>query len=752
MKYRISRRNFIKTAGMFAAAPYLPHQSVSESQRGRSGRVGVKSVESIESVCEMCFWRCLISVKVHNGKIVKIDGNEKSPTNGEKICARGNAGIKLVYDPDRLKYPLKRVGPRGSGQWQRISWEEALADVGKNLKGLLAKHGPQGLALFPHGQSAGYVTSFFDALGCENICEASLYQCRGNRDVGYELTFGDSPGSPERIDLAHSKAMLLIGSHLGENVHVSQMMDWIKGLNNGSRLVVVDPRFSVAASKATLWLQIKPGTDTALLLAWMNYLITEELYDKKFVAAHCVGFDELKTSIAHATIEWAARITDLPGPQIIEGIRILAENSPHVVIHPGRHSTWYGVGDTQRARAMAMLTALLGAYGVKGSLFLNTKIPSFVCRADVSASNKPEAISGTGLQPAPTPKLIRDKWPFHLPGTPTADVIEATITSKPYPVRGWVVWGQNVLQSTPNPEHTLKAIKSLDYLVVVDIMPSPVTQYADIILPEATYLERFDMVLKNTNTIEPYVALRQPVIPPLYESRDPFRITKSIASEMGYPAAFEFEKVEQVIDKTLASLDLTRAELRKLGGVKKFPGKPYLEPDEAPQFGTPSGKIELYSKQMAAFNVDPVPKYEETPEPPQGYCRILYGRSPVHTMSRTHNNKWLHGEMPENSLWVHPDTAASCQLVQGDRVHLINHDGIKSNTDIKIKITKGIRADCVFLEAMFGSPSKLLSRAFNSGVADGALMTTKAIDPLLGTVGLRINFVKLQKSRHVAEV
>ena len=143
-------------------------------------------------------------------KLIKIDGNPNSPSNKGKVCARGNAGIKLLYDPDRLKYPLKRIGPRGSGKWKAISWDQALTEIAQNLLKIRDTYGTQSLALFPHGSSAQFTHSFFDALGSKSISEASYYQCRGNRDTGYKMTFGESPGSPERIDLANARTMLFI--------------------------------------------------------------------------------------------------------------------------------------------------------------------------------------------------------------------------------------------------------------------------------------------------------------------------------------------------------------------------------------------------------------------------------------------------------------------------------------------------------------------------------------------------------------
>lgn len=741
MARKLTRRTFLKQSSLAAVAPFWDTNALQSLKKGPPDMVGANKVTTVTSVCEMCFWRCLLLCKVENGKLVKIEGNPNSPVNGTKICARGNSGSQLVYDPDRLKYPMKRVGARGEGKWARISWDEAIDTIAKNLSKTIEKYGPQGIALFPHGNSASYISMFVEALGSENVCEASFYQCRGNRDMGYLLTFGAAPGSPERTDLANTDVMVFFGTHLGENIHISQMMDWIKGLDRGAKLIVVDPRFSTAASKAHHWLPVRPGTDTALILTWINYLISNDLYDKDFVRNYCNGFEELKESVKSATLEWGEKMTDIEVAKIKEAADLMAAHKPTVAIHPGRHTTWYGVGDTQRARAMAILTAILGAWGKKGALFLPTpiKLGKISCQIDKPHHEEEE-------------ELIRDKWPFNLPGTPTADVIEATITEDPYPVKAWVVWGQNILQSTPNPKQTIEAIKNLDFLVVTDLIPSPATLYADIILPEQTYLERYDVVLANKHTLTPYVSLRQPVVKPLYESKDPYWITKKIAERMGYRDAFKHENVTEVINARLAPLDLSITKLNNKGGVVTFQGKPYYDPDEEPEFNTESGKVELYNEEMADADVDPVPKFEPTAPPPKGYVRIAYGRSPLHSFSRTQNNAWLHSAAPENELWLNDKVAQKIGIQEGDYVELENQDGVRSNTTIRVKVTPGIRSDVVYLQAFYGSPSRLLKNAFNSGVADGELFTNPVKDPLVGTIGLRVNFVRFIKDGSVLEI
>src|SRR5579864_2486879 len=252
----ITRRNFLKVgsgvAGVAAAATKV------SAEVHPSGWRGEQRVQQIATNCEMCFWRCGVMAEVADGKVLKLQGNPHHPLTKGKLCARGNAGTQLLYDPDRLKYPLIRTGQRGEGKFRRASWNEALDVFAERLKELKQKYGPESVAFFPHGVGAGFFGTLMKAYGTPNSAEPAFAQCRGPRDVGYQLTFGRPVNSPEPVDLEESKCIVLIGSHIRETVSTSQATKLIAGLQQGARLIVVDPRFSTAASKADWWLPIKP--------------------------------------------------------------------------------------------------------------------------------------------------------------------------------------------------------------------------------------------------------------------------------------------------------------------------------------------------------------------------------------------------------------------------------------------------------------------------------------------------------------
>jgi thiosulfate reductase/polysulfide reductase chain A len=737
MGNKVTRRQFFRNTTGAAAVVATGVASVSADVHP-PGLRGNTRVQQIATNCEMCFWRCGVMAEVADGKLLKLQGNPHHPLTKGKLCARGNAGVALLNDPDRLKFPQIRTGGRGEGKFKRVSWDEALDFLASRLKELKQKYGPESVAVFPHGVHSGFFSTLMKAYGTPNSAEPAFAQCRGPRDIGYQLTFGRPVNSPEPVDLEESKCIVLIGSHIGENVFTSQVTAFAEGLAKGAKLIVVDPRFSTAASKANHWLPIKPGTDTALLLAWMNVLVTEELYDKEFLDKYAIGFKELETHVQGFTPEWAATITDLSAAQIRDTAHLMADAKPAVAIHPGRHVTWYG-NDTQRARAMAILTALLGAYGRKGGLFLPTKLAQGrIPLPPMPESEKPRADRIGGAYPLATEEAH---------GL-TQGLIEATLTGNPYPMKGWIVYGQNILESIPTRQKTLEAIKKLEFMAVVDVLPMEQTRYADLLLPEATYLERYDPPAVVTTSKRPFVAIRQPAVQPMYESKPGWWITKETAKRLGLADYFPWTDPDDHLRRLIAPLGIDEQELKALGAVS-FDGKPYIEDrtkSDGPLFPTQSGKIELLSSVLQDLKLDALPKFEPAEAPPNGYVRLIYGRSPVHSFSRTENNAWLDDIMAENPIWVSIKAAASFGVTDGQKVVLQNQDGISSPV-ITVRVTAGIRDDVAYTVHGFGPQSPGLKKAYQHGFSDTALMTRIAVDPLMGATGMRVNFVRISPAK-----
>ena len=319
--------------------------------------------------------------------------------------------------------------------------------------------------------------------GSDNIAEPSYAQCRGPRDEAFFATFGEEAYSPEITDIRDTKCLVLIGSHIGENMHNGQVQEMSDAIDKGATIITVDPRFSTAASKSKYWLPIKPSTDIALLLAWMHEIIYNEYYDKKYVEKYCMGFEQLKAHVKDFTPEWAYGITTIKPDLIRKTAKEMADASPAVIVHPGRHVTWYG-DDTQRVRAIAILNALLGSWGRRGGFYRPAKFTP--ASPEIPAYKEPA-------------KSWKDLFPGKFPiasGAVSNPLVDASIpeNNPAYPLKGWIVNGTNLILTIPDQAKTLKAIQNLDLLVAVDTMPMEITGWADVVLPECTYLERYDAI------------------------------------------------------------------------------------------------------------------------------------------------------------------------------------------------------------------------------------------------------------------
>jgi thiosulfate reductase/polysulfide reductase chain A len=725
----LSRRRFLQIVAGSAGLAAVGGAGVPRLPAMASGSGSRDAIRRIPTFCDVCFWKCGAIATTRGGRLWKIEGNPDDPLSRGRLCPRGTGGVGAHFDSQRLTAPLMRKTVRGGEQWVAVSWDEAIGHVAARMKAIAAHHGPEAMALFSHGIGGNFLKHTLRAYGTPNLAAPSYAQCRGPRDVGFQLTFGDVVGSPERTDIEHARCLTLIGSHLGENMHNSQVQEFAEAVGNGASLIVVDPRLSVAASKATHYLPIKPGTDVALLLAWMNVLVREGLYDREYVAAHGFGFDAFAADIAPWTPEWAYPITSIAPDVIRETGREMARHRPASLVHPGRHVSWYG-DDAQRSRAIALLNALLGTWGRKGGFYQPASMD----------------VPGYPYPPYPKPSRGRADNPGHRyrfgEEAITTGLREATLTGDPYPIKGWMVYSTNLLQAMPDTAATVRAIQALDLMVVIDVVPSEIAGWADVVLPESVYLERHDDL--NVETFrQPFVALRQPVVDPPADQKPNWWIARQLALALGLGAYYPWTHIEEYLDHRLRGAGLSLAELKTKGTVRGPQPPIYYEQGVTPVFETPSGKIEFYSTQLRDAGFDPVPRYVAHPEPPPGTFRLLFGRAPMHTFGRTQTNPLLSELMDENVVWLNADVARRLGFLDGAWVRLRNQDGVTSNR-VRVKATERLRGDCVYLVHGFGSSAKRIAPRYRKGASDSALVTRYANDPLMGGTGMNVNFVALE--------
>lgn len=734
-----TRREFIKVstvgAGSLAVAGGLLTSLPIKNIFGQGESVDNQkdnANKQFPTYCEICFWQCAAWVQTDDeGEIKSVTGNVDDPHCNGRLCPRGTAGVGMYKDKDRLKNPKQRVIVDGKQVFKDISWDEAFDFIADKMKLVAKEHGPECTALFTHGSGGKFLGHMIKAFGSSNIAAPSYAQCRGPREVGFIATFGAGIGSPEPTDIRDSRCLVLIGSHIGENMHNGQVQEMSDMIRNDATIITVDPRFSTAASKSKYWLPIKPATDLALLLAWIHEIIYNDYYDKEYIEKYAYGFDELKAHVKNFTPEWAYGITTIEPKVIRETAREMRNASPSVIIHPGRHVTWYG-DDTQRLRAVAILNALLGSWGRRGGFY------------------NPEGMS-LPKYPAPKyPKPTKD-WRSAFPGqykladlALASGMCDATVPSisRDCSIKAWIVNGTNLIETLPNQANTIAAIEALDLLVVIDTMPMEITGYADIILPECTYLERYDMVRTSKHRI-PTLALRMPAHKPLYDSKPDWWIAKELGKRLGLEDYFAYDTIEDMLDWQLKKVGSSLEEMQKIG-VKKLEREYqdlYFLDGEDYEFNTNTGKIELYSTALENEGFDPMPKYTAHPEPDPGFYRLIYGRAPMHTFSRTANNPQLHDLMEENTCWINPKVAKEWDINNGQEIWLENQDGIVSTFPIKVRVTERIRFDSIYMVHGFGHSKKQLSRAYGRGASDAQLITRVMIDPIMGGTGMRGNFV-----------
>jgi thiosulfate reductase/polysulfide reductase chain A len=322
--------------------------------------------------------------------------------------------------------------------------------------------------------------------------------------------------------------------------------------------------------------------------------------------------------------------------------------------------------------------------------------------------------------------------------------VEASIPAPEnnHQLRGWIVTATNLPLTMPDKKKLQEAMQELELLVVVDTMPMDIVSYADVVLPECTYLERYDE-LRDSTEREPYIALRMPAAEPAYDTRPAWWIAKSLGEKLGLGEYFAYNDITEVLDWQLKQLGTSLEDMKKTG-IRRYERSSrdlYLTPGEDYGFNTPTGKIELYSTSLADAGFDPMPVYTPHPEPPEGYYRLIYGRAPMHTFGRTSNNPNLHDLMEENALWVNPKVADLWNLKKDQYIWLKNQDGVVSGFPVKVRVTERIRWDSVYIVHGFGHKNNKLKRAFGNGANDSELITNVAIDPVMGGTGMRGNFV-----------
>jgi len=648
--------------------------------------------------CEMCHSRCRVLVHSEGGRLVKIEEDRSYPLVDAVFppsgaCLRLN-GVKEEFShPDRLRFPLKRAGEKGEGKWAQISWAQAIEEIAKGLKEIKEKYGAEAVAATGgtgHGHEQ-FLTRFLNLFGSPNFVGASSicsapFVTTSLATVGWSLR--------HRIQLSLEKGGLtkcvLI---IGQNPQQSYTRIW-KGLRDakekGVKIIVADPRRTKTAELADLWLQIRPGTDTALLMAMINVVIQENLYDKEFVEKWCYGFDKLAERVQEYSPERVAEITWLPAERIREAAKMFAMNSPGVSI------SGMGLEHQQNAlegiQADLILSAILGYIDVEGGTYLPGPSKCITERemelSDMlppEQKNKQLGADRFKLIAWPGNDLFEDKrvWgkkcgrqrTIVLGHAPT--MYRAILTGKPYPVKAVITQASNPMLTQANVRLVYKALKSLELYVVCDYWLTPSAEIADYVLPIASWLERpyLSTGLSYDNfTITGEQALPA-IMPREYERWTDYEFCRGLGVRLGQEEYWPWKNLEEVYDYQLKPLGVTFKEFMARGGYD-FPPNEYRK-HERIGFATPTGKVELYSTILEKLGYDPLPSYEEsfentisTPELAKQYPLMLItgGRFMPMYHSEKRQVDTLRRRHPYPLVQINPETATKLDISNGDWV------------------------------------------------------------------------------------
>ncbi len=734
----LSRRDFLKLGGLAAGGAALgaliPPQAALAARD--LGLINSNGDGSIATMCEMCVWRCGVLAKVKDGRVVKLEGNPDHPHSLGKLCPRGQAGLMNTYDPDRLLTPLIRVGKRGEGKFHKASWKDALDLVAQNMMAIKEKYGPEAMAFSStHNLSQVQFENLLQAYGSPNYgTQRSL--CFNAMIVANTMTYGmEEPGR----DYSQVKYIILTGRNLAEAISNSETGELSRAIDRGAKMIYLDPRFTKTAAKATEWLPIRPGTDLAFHLALINVIIGEQSYNKDFVSQYTIGFDELADSVRQYTPEWAAPITEIPAETLRRIAREFSASAPYALAHNGWRTSNF-VNSFQTERAITLLNALVGNWGT-------TLLP---------ASGEESSSLGKPPQPAyPRISAMRlDGVPWKYPFVPLKlgvfqQMRDSILSEDPYAAHGWFISRQNPVLSLPDRQRTLDVMGKLDFIAVVDIFLNDTAWFADVVLPEASYLERYDPLLPVGNR----AFIRQPVIEPQGEARSALWIYKQLGERLGIGDFFQYTDEEDYLAQQLAPLGVSLEEVRLRGYVDlpdeaeeaEEEGKTPAEGGDAPAekrvWSTPSGKIEIKSSTLEKAGFSGVPVWEEPPAPEGEKFYLLTGKVARQTQFGTQNNSLLRKYEDKPRLWMNASTAKARGLKDNDLVEVSSEIG---KVIVRLEATQAIRPDCVYLAPGYGHLSMGLTTAYGTGASDSVLHATFT-DPISGGQALSQTFVTVKK-------
>jgi anaerobic selenocysteine-containing dehydrogenase len=637
----------------------------------------------VDGHCGICGSACAVRVHLEGGKIQRLTPRPNHPHG--ITCRRITRVHDIVYSPQRLLYPQRGTGPRGKRRLERISWNEAITHTADVLKGIARHHGPEAVCLYT-GRGT-FEEPLWEMLSPADVRESSAWNLlfpfgspntTGAGSNCYATQGVIAPALNSGVwkidtfpDLDQAKLVVVWGTNPANGSPPLHMAGIQRARSKGAKVIVIDPRRTETAHiTQARWLAIRPGADGALALAMIQVIIHENLYDREFANSWTVGFEEFKSYVARFTPEEAERITRVPAEDIRAVARAIARAENACFLYDtGLEYTNSGL---QNTRAVLILEALTGNYDVPGGTVINIPPWGFIV-------NRSRRIA----PPAGKQAIGADRYPLYTLYRREAQAMElpkAILEGKPYPIRALLIVGASILTGYPNPDLWRRCFEQLDFLLVADRVHIEETLYADIVLPACTVFEYGGYVVQGRR-----VAVRQPVIEPLGESRSDWDIAIALANKLGYGHLYP-QSVDEMVEWAFEGTGLDVEELRQHPEGIKLPVVPMeyrkwekglLRTDGKPGFDTPSGKYEIASTILERYGYDPLPLFSAPLEGPQNSPELLRryplvfnsgSRNKAFFNSQDHQIPSLVDRYPQPLVWIHPEDAAPRGIVAGDRV------------------------------------------------------------------------------------
>ena len=685
----------------------------------------MSDVKKIRTACRQCHGGCGVIAHVKDGKVIKVEGDPDSPISNGTLCSKGLSVTQLTYHPDRILHPMRKTA---QGGWDRITWDEALDTIAEKFNAVIDAYGPESIVI---GQGTGrdyesHLYRFANQLGTPNVLTAG-HMCYVSRVASTLVTVGNLPvcdyeGGPECIVLwGCNPQWTNPDEYKGEGF-------W-RAYRKGAKLICIDPRKGFTAKKADLWLQLRPGTDTALAMGFHHVILEENLYDTAFVENYINGWEAFKDRVRDYPLDKVQEITWVDKELIRQAARMYAKTKP-ACIH-------WGVPTEQTNNCADCTRTMTGLMAVTGNLdrpggnvlFVNPPtrtVAEFSRHKDLSKQQRAKRLGGDRYKLGARVAFITPKVAW-----------EAILTEKPYPLKAGLLCGTNPVLTRANAREVYQALDKLDFLAVIDFFMTPTADLADIFLPAGTWLEQ-DHVADNWKR-HGYVLARQKCVQ-VGEAWQDHKIFLELGKKMGQDW---WDTVADALDYLLEPSGLTWEEFKKVGYLK---GEMVYHKYKERGFSTPTGKVELYSTVLEKWGFDPLPKYTELPESPvskpeltETYPYILNAglRTPTFFHSANRNMPWLREIRPDPIVEIHPDTAQKHGIEEGDWVYI---ESPRGRAKERAKLNAGIDPRVVVAEHGWWYP-EIKAPGHGWDISNINILTDNAhetMDPAIGATNLRV--------------